>query len=191
MPVAITLTLSHKVTDDELLDLAERNPGYQFERNARGELIVTPTGMESGRASGEVLVQLGLWNRKTQGGIVFDSSTGFRLPDGALLSPDASWVRRDRWDALTPEQRKSFGPFCPDIVFEIRSESNTLVDLREKARAYLSNGAQIAVLIDPSERTVEAYRPGKEPEVHRSAKAVALGPELPGFILDLEPIFST
>ena len=105
--MAITLTLSHKVTDEELLELAERNPGYQFERNVRGELVVTPTGMESGRASGEVLVQLGLWNRKTQGGVVLDSSTGFRLPDGALLSPDASWVRRDRWDALTPEQRLS------------------------------------------------------------------------------------
>ena len=138
--MAITLTLSHKITDDELLELAGRNPGYQFERNAKGELVVTPTGMESGRASGEVLVQLGLWNRKARGGVVLDSSTGFRLPDGALLSPDASWVRRDRWDALTPEQRKRFGPLCPDVVFEIRSESNTLVDLREKTRAYLTNG---------------------------------------------------
>ena len=189
--MAITLTLSHKITDDELLELAERNPGYQFERSANGKLVVTPTGMESGRASGEVLVQLGLWNRKARGGVVFNSSTGFRLPDGALLSPDASWVRRDRWDALTPEQRKRFGPLCPDVVFEIRSESNTLVDLREKTRAYLTNGAQIAVLIDPSERTVEVYRPGREPEIHRSPEAVALDPELAGFMLDLEPIFVT
>ena len=189
--MAITLTLSHKVTDEELLELAERNPGYQFERNARGELVVTPTGMESGRASGEVLVQLGLWNREAHAGVVLDSSTGFRLPDGALLSPDASWVRRDRWDALTPEQRKRFGPLCPDVVFEIRSGSNTLVDLREKMRAYLANGAQIAVLIDRSERTVEVYRRGREPEIHRSPETVALDPELPGFILDLEPIFVT
>jgi len=92
---------------------------------------------------------------------------------------------------LTPEQRKKFGPLCPDVVFEIRSESNTLADLREKAGVYLANGAQIAVLIDPYERTVEAYRPGREPEIHRSPQAVALDPELPGFIMDLEPIFST
>ena len=189
--MAITLTLSHKVTDDEFLELAERNPGYQFERNAKGELVVTPAGMESGRASGEILVQLGLWNRNARGGVVLDSSTGFRLPDGALLSPDASWVRRDRWDALTSEQRKRFGPLCPDVVFEILSESNTLVDLREKTRAYLANGAQIAVLIDPSERTVEVYRPGREPEIQRSPEAGALDPELPGFMLDLEPVFST
>jgi Uma2 family endonuclease len=108
-----------------------------------------------------------------------------------LFSPDASWVRRDRWDALTPEQRKKFGSLCPDVVFEIRSESNALADLREKARAYLANGAQLAVLIDPSEQTVDAYRRGREPEIHRNPQAVALDPELPGFILDLEPIFST
>ena len=161
--MAITLTLSHKITDDELLELAERNPGYQFERNAKGELVVTPTGMESGRASGEVLVQLGLWNRKARGGVVLDSSTGFRLPDGALLSPDASWVRRDRWDALTPEQRKRFGPLCPDVAFEIRSESNTLVDLREKTRAYLTNGTQIAVLIDPLSERSRSTGPGASP----------------------------
>jgi len=189
--MAITLTLTHRVTDEELLELSKRNPGYQFERTAKGELVVTPTGMEGGRISAEVLLQLGLWNRHTHAGVVFDSSTGFRLPDSALFAPDASWVRLDRWNALTPEQRKKFGPLCPDAVFEIRSESNTLGELGEKARAYLSNGARIAVLIDPDARTVEVYRPGREPETHRDPETLALDPELPRFVLDLKPIFAS
>ncbi len=188
--MGITLIMTHRVTDEELVELSERNPGYQFERTAKGELIVTPTGMESGRASGEVLVQLGLWNRQTRAGVVFDSSTGFRLPDGALFAPDASWVRPDRWNALTPEQRKRFGPLCPDAAFEVRSESSTMAELREKASAYLANGAQIAILIDPYDRTVEVYRPARLPETHRDPKTVALDPVLSGFVLDLEPIFA-
>jgi Uma2 family endonuclease len=188
--MTITLMLAHRVTDEELLELSERNPGYQFERTAKGELIVTPTGMESGRISGEVVIQLGLWNRQTRAGVVFDSSTGFRLPDGALYAPDASWVRLDRWNELTREQRKKFGPLCPDAAFEIRSESNTVVELRVKVRAYLANGAQIAVLIDPEARTVEVYRPGREPETHRDPMTVTFDPELPGFVLDFEPIFA-
>jgi Uma2 family endonuclease len=172
------------------LELSERNPGYQFERTAKGELIVTPTGMESGRISGEVVVQLGLWNRQTRAGVVFDSSTGFRLPDGALYAPDASWVRLDRWNELATEKRKKFGPLCPDAAFEIRSESNTVVELRAKVRAYLANGAQIAVLIDPEARTVEVYRPGQEPETHRDPMTVTFDPELPRFVLDFAPIFA-
>jgi Uma2 family endonuclease len=112
------------------------------------------------------------------------------MPDGSLLSPDASWVRRDRWDALTAEQRKKFGPLCPDAALEIRSESNTLTELREKVRAYLANGTQIAVLIDPDGRGVEVYRPGREPETHRNPKTVTLDPELPGFVLEIGPLFA-
>jgi Uma2 family endonuclease len=190
MNMAITLALSHGVTDDELLDLSARNPGYQFERTAKGVLIVTPTGMESGRVSGEVFGQLRDWNRRTGGGVVFDSSTGFRLPDGALFAPDASWVRLDRWNALTPEQRKKFGPLCPDAVVEIRSENDTMAELREKARTYLANGTQIVVLVDPEQRTVEEYRPAGEPKTYRDPDTVALDPELPGFALELEPIFA-
>ncbi len=189
--MAITLILTHRVTDEELVELSERNPGYQFERTAKGELVVTPTGMESGRTSGEVFGQLRDWNRRTGRGVVFDSSTGFRLPDGALFAPDASWLRLDRWNALTSEQRGKFGPLCPDAAFEVRSESTTMAELREKARAYLANGAQIAVLIDPVGRTVEVYPPGREPKTHRDPTTVTLDPELPGFVLDLEPIFAT
>ncbi len=186
--MAITLRHTRPVTDEELLDLSRQNPGYQFERTARGELIVTPTGIESGRREHELGVQLGVWAKTDGRGIVFSSSTGFRLPDGALFAPDAAWVRRERLDALTDEQRKRFGPLCPDAALEIGSESNTMAELRDKARAYLTNGAQIAVLVDPYERTVEVFRPGREPEIYRDAQTVALDPELPGFVLDCGPI---
>ena len=130
--MGIRLDLLHRVTDEELRELSERNPGYQFERTADGRLLVTPTGLASGRRSLKVAYQLERWNERTRLGVVFDSSTGFRLPDGSLLSPDASWVRRERWEALSPQQREGFGPFCPDAVFEVRSASQSLEELREK-----------------------------------------------------------
>ncbi len=134
--------------------------------------------------------QLHAWNRNAGLGVVFDSSTGFRMPDGALLSPDASWVRRDRWDALSEAQREGFAPLCPDAVFEIASPSDRLEDLRAKVLAYLANGARLAVLISPQSRTVEVCRPGRDPEIHTTPQNVALDPELPGFVQDLGPIFA-
>jgi Uma2 family endonuclease len=187
--MGIRLDLLHRVTDEELWELSERNPGYQFERTADGRLIVTPTGGESGRRSGEIFGQLREWNRRTRLGVVFDSSTGFRLPDGSLLSPDASWVRRERWEALSREEREGFVPLCPDAVFEVRSASQSLGELREKMEAYRANGARLGVLIDPYRRAVEIYRPGALVERYEGAERVPLDPELPGFILELEPIF--
>ncbi|BDG59494.1 Uma2 family endonuclease [Caldinitratiruptor microaerophilus] len=188
--MAITLRLAHRVTDEEILKLSERNPGYQFERTAEGRLVVTPTGGKSGQRSGEVFGQLYAWNLRTRLGIVFDSSTGFRLRDGSLFCPDASWVRRERWEALTPEEQEGFVPLCPDCVFEVRSKSDTLDELREKMEAYLANGARLAVLIDPDSQTVEVYRPGRKADRHEKPDRVALEPELPQFSLDLGPVFS-
>ncbi|WP_448595105.1 Uma2 family endonuclease [Thermoflexus hugenholtzii] len=187
--MGIRLDLLHRVTDEELWELSERNPGYQFERTADGRLIVTPTGGESGRRSGEVFYQLEHWNRRTRLGVAFDSSTGFRLPDGSLLSPDASWVRRERWEALSREEREGFVPLCPDVVFEVRSASQSLGELREKMEAYRANGARLGVLIDPYRKAVEIYRPGAPVERYEGVQRVSLDPELPGFTLDLEPIF--
>jgi Uma2 family endonuclease len=187
--MGIRLDLLHRVTDEELWELSERNPGYQFERTADGRLIVTPTGGESGRRSGELFYQLEHWNRRTRLGVAFDSSTGFRLPDGSLLSPDASWVRRERWEALSREEREGFVPLCPDAVFEVRSASQSLGELREKMEAYRANGARLGVLIDPYRQAVEIYRPGAPVERYEGVQQVPLDPELPGFTLELEPIF--
>ena len=189
--MAITLRPAKPVTDDELLELSRQNPGYQFERTAKGELVVTPTGGQSSHREHEISLQLGIWTKRDGRGIAFSSSGGFRLSDGALFSPDASWVRRDRWDVLSVEQREGILPLCPDAVFEVRSKSDEVKELQEKMRVYLANGAQIAILIDPYERGVEIYRPGRKTETHRDPTSVALDPELPRFVLDPKPIFAS
>jgi len=186
--MALNLKLRIIPTDEDILDLSRENPGYQFERSASGALVVTPTGSESGRRTAELVVQLGGWNRVHRAGVVFDSSTGFRLPDGSLLSPDASWVRRDEWEALATQQREGFAPLCPNVVFEIRSVSDRVSELRPKMQSYLVNGARLGILIDPEERTVSVYRPQREPSMLRSPKQLPLDPELPGFVLDFESI---
>ncbi|MGH2376455.1 MAG: Uma2 family endonuclease [bacterium] len=188
--MAISLKLAAAPSDEEVLEISARNPGYQFERSAGGELIVTPTGTEAGRQEGEVFGQLYQWAKADGRGVAFGPSTGFHMPDGALLSPDASWVRRDRWQALTASQQQDYAPLCPDAVFEVASPSDSLAHLRRKMRSYLANGTRLAVLVDPNRRAVEIYVPDRDPKVLDSARAVSLDPVLPGFTLDLEPIFS-
>ncbi len=188
--MAIRIDVLHPVTDEELRALSERNPGYQFERTAEGRLVVAPVGSEGGVRSGEVFGQLRDWSRAARRGVVFDSSTGFNLPNGACRSPDASWVPQARWDALSPAQRQGFAPLCPDAVFEVRSTSDTIAELRAKMREYMDNGARLGVLIDCEGAAVEVHRPGGDPERHGDVASVALDPELPGFALDLGAIFS-
>ncbi|MGQ0548198.1 MAG: Uma2 family endonuclease [Armatimonadota bacterium] len=188
--MAISLKLAAPPSDEEILELSERNPAYQFERTAAGELIVTPTGSAGGRRDLALSAQLDTWAEADGRGVAFGSSTGFRLPDGSLLSPDASWVRRERWEALTVEQQEDFAPLCPDAVFEILSRSDTLSDLRKKIRVYLANGAHLAVLIDPQRRAVEIYAPAREPQILDSPESVSFDPVLPGFTLTLGRIFS-
>lgn len=187
--MAITLKPARPVTDEELLELSKRNPGYQFERTAKGDLVVTPTGSESAHREAQLAKQLRTWADRDRRGLVFSSAGGFRLPDGALHAPDASWVRRDRWVALSPEERRGIAPLCPDAVFEIRPESQSPDELREKISIYVANGARLAVLIDPARRTVEVYRAGREPVIHTDPGSLALDPELPAFVLDLGPLF--
>ncbi len=112
------------------------------------------------------------------------------MPDGSLLSPDASCVRRECWEALSIEQRAGFAPVCPDAVFEIASKTDSLTELRAKMRVYLANGVQLAVLIDPEGRNVEVHTPGQELQTHKSTAAVSLDPLLPGFVLELGPLFA-
>ncbi len=187
--MAITLTPPKPMTDSELLEFSRCNPGYQFERSARGEIIVTPTGSKAGWRELELGRQLAQWTKGHGRGLAFGPSTGFKLADGSVRSPDASWIGRDRWDALTEAEREGFAPLCPDVVFEIASPTDSVPELRAKMQMYLANGARLAVLVTPHARTVEVSRPGQVSRVISEARSLALDPDLPGFVLDLAPLY--
>lgn len=188
--MAISLKMTAPPTDEELLELSRRNLGFRFERSAAGELIVTPTGGRGGHREFLLVEQFGRWVAADGRGLGFGPSTGFRLPDGSLLSPDASWVRRERWDALDREAQEGPVPLCPDAVFEIASRTDQAQNLRTKMRSYLANGARLAVLIDPYNRTVEIYESGQAVQVFEQPCSVTFTGELAGFSLDLQPIFA-
>ena len=180
-----------ELTDEQFEQICQANRDLKFERTAKGELVIVAlTGGETGRRNLNLSGQLWLWNQQTGLGEGFDSSTGFRLPNGAIRSPDAAWVRLERWQALTPDQRKKYVPLCPDFVVELRSASDELMDLQAKMREYLENGLQLGWLLDPETETVEIYRSNQAVELLE--KPVNLSGEsiLPGFVLALTGILT-
>lgn len=148
-----------------------------------------PTGGGTGKRNSEINLDLGLWNRQTQLGVVFDSSTCFKLPKGADYSPDASWIPLAKWEALTPEQQEKFPPICPDFVIELRSPSDSLKALQGKMQEYLDNGTQLGWLINPKNRQVEIYRQGQEKQVLDNPPTLSGEEVLPGFVLSLQLIW--
>ncbi|MBL1178866.1 Uma2 family endonuclease [Pantanalinema sp. GBBB05] len=175
------------LTDEQFYQLCQVNPELKFERTANGELmIMSPTGGETGNYNVEIATDVALWNRQTQQGITFDSSTGFKLPNGADRSPDVAWIRRDRWNTLTPAQKKRFPPICPDFVIELRSATDELQPLQTKMQEYLDNGLQLGWLINPQDQQVEIYRPGQPVEVLPTPSVLSGNPVLPGFKLHLD-----
>lgn len=188
---SITLDLSPFVnlTDEQFFQLCQHHRDYRFERTASGALIImSPTGGETGKRNADLIYQLQAWNRQYKLGVAFDSSSGFKLPNGAERSPDAAWVKKDRWDTLTPEQRQTFPPLCPDFVVELCSPSDSLAKTQEKMQEYLDNQAQLGWLIAPQSRRVEIYRQGQAVEVLSAPKILSGEMVLPGFILDLTEI---
>ncbi|MBV9851463.1 MAG: Uma2 family endonuclease [Armatimonadetes bacterium] len=177
---------------DRFFELCQANPALRMELTATGRLIIMPPeGAESGHRNADVTIDLGLWNRHVKTGIVFGSSTGFTLPDGTQCSPDASWIEKSRWEVLDPVDRKKFAHICPDFVVELRSETDRLPVLQDKMREYIANGARLGWLIDPQSQRVEVYRPGQDVRVLENPQTVSGDPELPGFVLNLEPIWQT
>ncbi len=175
---------------DDFFRFCQRNPDFSIERTAQGDLVIMPpTGGETGRRSMSIAQQLANWCDRDGTGIAFDSSTGFWLPNGAERSPDAAWVLRNRWDALSPKDREKFPPLAPDFVIELRSESERIAHLRSKMEEYVENGVRLAWLIDPYARRVEVYRPGQEPIALDNPMTLSADPELPGFTLDLVAIW--
>jgi Uma2 family endonuclease len=178
------------LSDEELYELSLVNRDLRLERSADGEIIIMPpTGGESGRRNADLGIQLGNWAKRDGSGVVFDSSTGFVLPNGAERSPDAAWIRRERWDALSPEQRERFPPLCPDFVIELRSPTDSLPELCAKMEEYRQCGAQLGWLIDPFERRVYVYRPSAGVLTLDEPETLSAEPVLPGFALDLSEFY--
>lgn len=180
-----------QVTREQFAELAKVNRDLRLERTATGALIVNPpTGGESGNRNFNLTTQLGVWCEANDTlGKGFDSSTGFELPNGANRSPDASWVARERWKALTKEQREGFIPLCPDFVVELRSKTDSLKKTQEKMQEYMQNGAKLGWLIHPQNKRVEIYRPGQAVEVLENPSSLSGELILPGFTLSLKLIF--
>jgi Uma2 family endonuclease len=182
--------LATKVSDEEFAELCRLNPELQIERTSEGELVImAPTGGKTGRRNFELIGAFALWTKNDGTGQGFDSSTLFTLPNGARRSPDLSWIRNARWDALTREQQEHFPPLCPDFVIELRSRTDTLKSLQTKMQEYISNGAELGWLIDPLERKVYIYRPGTDPEVLDDPQQVSGEPLLKEFVLDVQVLW--
>jgi Uma2 family endonuclease len=192
-----TLTLSLpaevylQVTPEQFAELARANSELRLERNATGELIVSPpTGWETGDRNFKLIVQLGNWcEQHDQAGRAFESSTGFILPNGATRSPDVSWVSSTRWNALTDAEKGIFPNICPDFVVELRSASDNLAPLQAKMQEYLNNGAVLGWLIDPKNRRVEIYRVGRVMEVLENPLELFGEEVLPGLVVNLQRIW--
>ncbi|MEH2295917.1 Uma2 family endonuclease [Nostoc sp.] len=190
---ALTLQLPPNLqfTDEEFAQIVAVNKELRLELTAEGELIImAPTGGETGNRNFELYLDLGVWNRQNKLGKAFDSSTGFKLPNGATRSPDASWVKIERWDALTPEQRKKFLPLCPDFAVELVSETDDVEDTKAKMQEYLANGLKLGWLINPRDKQVIIYRSNQAPEVLQAPTSLSGEDVLPGFVLNLQHIFA-
>jgi Uma2 family endonuclease len=189
---ALTVNLKSliEMTDEQFFELCQNNRELRFERNANGELIIMPpTGGETGNRNGRITQQLMNWTDADGTGIAFDSSTCFKLPNGADRSPDASWIKLERWDTLTDEEKQKFPPICPDFVIELLSPSDSLKTTQEKMREYMDNGVRLGILINRKSRQVEIYRQGKEVEVLDSPATVSGEDVLKGFVLNLGMIW--
>jgi len=177
------------LTDDEFFEFCGLNRDLRIEMTREGEMIIMmAVGSEGGHRNYLLTVRIGVWAEADGGGIVFDSSAGFILPNGAKRSPDFAWVLREKWEALPEKERKKFVPICPDFVVELRSETDNLKMVKEKIEEYIANGAQLGWLIDPLEKKVHVYRPRARVKILNRPKTISGEPLLKGLTLNLTGI---
>jgi Uma2 family endonuclease len=182
--------LTQSVTPEQFERLCRKYRDLRLELTSTGELIVMPpAGSQTGMHNSDLNYQLRAWTINDGGGVCFDSSTGFSLPNNARRSPDASWVRREKWDSLSERQQKGFAPICPDFVVELRSESDSLPTLHSKMLEYIANGALLGWLIDPLKRRVYVYKPDEELVILESPEIVSGDPLLRGFKLKTDGLW--
>jgi Uma2 family endonuclease len=193
MPLPIdlsSLTATKQMSDRQFYEFCLNNPELRIERSASGSIIIMPPAFsDTGNRNLKIAAQVFNWAEKDDTGETFDSSAGFTLPNGAMRSPDAAWILKERWNALTPEEKASFAPIAPDFVVELRSSSDRLQDLQEKMEEYMTNGVRLGLLIDRKLRQVRIYRPNLEPEILEQPETVTCKPEMPGFVLKMTNIW--
>ncbi|MEH2082642.1 MAG: Uma2 family endonuclease [Nostoc sp.] len=190
IPMVLQLQPAIALTEDQFYEFCQLNPDFRIERNAVGELMIMPsTSSETDQHNFDIIVQLGIWTKQDGTGVGFGSSGGFTLPNSAVRSPDAAWIKRDRWEAIPLELRKKFASICPEFVIELCSESDNLRILQDKMQEYIDNGTQLGWLIDRKQNQVFIYRPNIPIEKLDNPKTLSDESLLPGFVLDLSHIW--
>ncbi|MBD2167478.1 Uma2 family endonuclease [Calothrix membranacea FACHB-236] len=190
-PLVLQIPPSMQMTDEQFFEFCQVNRDLRIERNNLGEIsIMPPTGSESGNRNFNIAGQLYVWSEQDGTGICFDSSTGFKLSTGADRSPDASWMKFERWNSLSSAQQEKFAPICPDFVIELRSPSDNLQPLKDKMEEYMREpGVQLGWLIDRKHRQVYIYRPGNPTECLDNPDTISGDPVLPGFVLNMSKVW--
>ena len=192
LPVLLHTRPALDMDEEQFFEFCRLNDELRIERTAEGDLeIMPPAGGETSNRNIELSTQLHLWARRNGTGVAFDSSGGFVLPNGAIRSPDASWVPRERLQTLSTEQKSKFPPLCPDFVVELRSPSDPLSTVEAKLREYVENGTRLGWFIDPETKRAHVYRPNEPPQVLENPDRLSGDPVLPGFVLDLKPIWES
>ncbi|MBI2149283.1 MAG: Uma2 family endonuclease [Acidobacteria bacterium] len=180
---------SLRLTDDQFLRLCADNRDFRFELTAEGELIIMPLpGSKTGWREGKVFQRLANWTERDATGICFGPDTGFKLPNGATRGPDAAWMPLDAWKRFTAEQQEKLVAVCPYFVVEVRSPSDALAQLQEKMQEYKENGARLGWLLDPFEKRVYLYRPGRDAECVENPGNLSGEDVLPGFQFNFQEI---
>ncbi|MDF5711177.1 MAG: Uma2 family endonuclease [Nostoc sp. S4] len=190
-PLVLQIPSSMQMTDEQFFEFCQVNRDLRIERNKFGELVIMPpTGSETGNREINISGQLWVWSEQDGTGITFSSSTGFKLSTGAERSPDASWIKLERWNSLSAKQQEKFAPICPDFVVELKSPSDNLQTLKEKMEEYINEpGIQLGWLIDRKQHKVYIYRPGLSQECLDNPATVSGDPILPGFILNMSKVW--
>lgn len=190
LPMVLQMLPNMIMTDDQFFDFCQLNRHFSIERNQIGDLfIMSPTDSETGQRNFNLIGELGIWTKQDGTGVGFGSSGGFTLPNGAVRSPDAAWIKRTKWEIIPAEKRKKFAPICPEFVVELRSDNDNLSTLKEKMQEYIDNGTQLAWLIDRKQRKVFIYRPNCGVEELDNPQTLTGEDILPGFVLDLSEIW--
>ena len=192
MPQVLNIPTMDTMDDDEFFAFCEANRanGMHFERDKYGNiLLMSPTGSIGGSRDLELAIVIGYWAKQNKTGIAFGSSTGFTMPDKSVKSPDVAWIRRDRWEQISPELRRKFAPICPDFVAEIISESDTWDEHEDKMREYIDNGCQLGWLIDPNQKTYMIFTPTNTNPEKRPFDVITGGAILTGLEVDLTTLF--